>query len=133
MFTLINKFWQFYLNLFTRFIPKEPEKKSSTSNPIIELSPEDFAIVFRDSKLEAVVPLLEDSGDSDEEIAAKREYIDNTISYVVHCLLREDWQEEFFDAVDEYLEKASEIEAEERRAKFKLIVNNEVEDNDESC
>ena len=132
MFTLINKFWQFYLNLFTRFIPKEPEKKSSTSNPIIELSPEDFAIVFRDSKLEAVVPLLEDSGDSDEEIAAKREYIDNTISYVVHCLLREDWQEEFFDAVDEYLEKASEIEAEERRAKFKLIVNNEVEDNDES-
>lgn len=133
MFTLINKFWQFYLNLFTRFIPKEPEKKSSTSNPIIELSPEDFAIVFRDSKLEAVVPLLEDSGDSDEEIAEKREYIDNTISYVVHCLLREDWQEEFFDAVDEYLEKASEIEAEERRAKFKLIVNNEVEDNDESC
>ena len=133
MFTLINKFWQFYLNLFTRFIPKEPEKKSSTSNPIIELRPEDFAIVFRDSKLEAVVPLLEDSGDSDEEIAAKREYIDNTISYVVHCLLREDWQEEFFDAVDEYLEKASEIEAEERRAKFKLIVNNEVEDNDESC
>lgn len=98
------------------------EKKSSSSKPVIELDDNDFAIVFRASKVEAIVPTshLEDREMTEEEEEAHSQ-IDGTISYLMHCLMRDDWQEEFFEAVEEYLENASDIEAEERRAQFKLI------------
>ena len=107
------------------------EKKSSTSKPTIELESDDFAIVFRGAKVEAIVPtghLEKDNLTPDEELAHAQ--IDGTISYLMHCLMRDDWQEEFFDAVDEYLDNASEIEAIERRSQFKLIVSESAEDDE---
>lgn len=99
------------------------EKKSSFDKPVIELEENDFAIVFRSSKVEAIVPTAHQDKDNltpeEEEIHSQ---IDGTISFLMHCLMRDDWQEEFFDAVDEYLENASEIEAAERRAQFRLII-----------
>lgn len=115
------------------FTSKVREQKSNLFNleskPIIELGQEDYAIVFRDSKIEAIMP-ADDS--EDEEMSESRVHIENTISYIMHCLLREDWQDEFFDAVEDYLENASEIEAEQRRSQFKLIINDDA-DSEENC
>lgn len=128
MYTVIARFWQLILRPFEVFALKVKEEKSNLSNleskPIIELSQEDFAIVFRNSKIEAIMPADDSEG---EEMSESRVHIENTISYIMHCLLREDWQDEFFDAVEDYLENASEIEAEQRRSQFKLITNDSID------
>ena len=93
----------------------------------------DFAIVFRPEKIEAIVPLdtlMEDREDliDDDE----RHHIDSTIAYVMHCMVRDDWQEEFFEALDDYLENTpsvTELEAQTRRAQFKLITNDSIDEN----
>lgn len=121
------------MTLLTGYSLEATEKKSNLSKPIIELGEEDFAIVFRGSRVEAIVPTshLDDKvlSPEEEEVHAQ---IDGTISYLMHCLMRDDWQEEFFDAVEEYLENASEIEANERRAQFKLIIGDGNDDSDRS-
>jgi hypothetical protein len=129
MFSQIMKFLRLILSRLTGYALAAPEEKSSFSNPIIELEEDDFAIVFRTTKVEAIVSAshLEDREvtPEEEEIHAQTE---GTISFLMHCLTRDDWQEEFFDAVEEYLENASEIEAVERRAQFKLISGDVDED-----
>ena len=119
------------MTILTGYGLEETEEKLNSSKPMIELGPQDFAIVFRGSKVEAIVPegQLEKEDMSPEEEEALSQ-IDGTISYLMHCLMRDDWQEEFFEAVEEYLENASEIEAEERRAQFKLILGDKTDDED---
>lgn len=129
MYTRIIKLWRSLLTLLTGYDLEAEEEKSSSSDPSIALGPLDFAIVFRGTKIEAIVPSEQaDLTELSEEEVEAYSQIDGTISYLMHCLMRDDWQEEFFDAVEVYLENASEIEAQERRSQFKLIVR---EDNDD--
>jgi len=101
----------------------------SSAKPTIELDADDFAIVFREGRVEAVVPRshLESEPTTPEEEEAHSQ-VEATISYLMHCLLRDDWQEDFFDALQEYLENESEIEAAERRAQFRVIKGGHSED-----
>jgi hypothetical protein len=123
------KFLRSILSRLTGYDLEAQAKKSSFSKPIIELEEDDFAIVFRKSNVEAIVPTshIEDREMTPEEEEVHSQ-VDGTISFLMHCLMRDDWQEEFFDAVDEYLENASEIEAAERRAQFKLITGDVKDD-----
>ena len=129
MFSPITKLWHFFQKLLEKFRYKVPEEKLSFDKPIIELDNDDFAIVFREGRVEAVVPRshLESDPETPEEKEAHSE-VEATISYLMHCLLRDDWQEEFFDALQEYLENESEIEAAERRAQFRVIEGGHSED-----
>jgi hypothetical protein len=95
----------------------------------ISLGSNDFAIVFRQDKVEAVVPASQlNQEDWDEEQEETYAQTESTISYVMHCLMRKDWQEEYFEAVDEYLANESEIEAQRRREEFRLIAGGKEED-----
>lgn len=96
----------------------------------ILLEGKDFAIVFRESRVEAVVPTHFDDPDflASEEGEEHLDYVDNTVSYIMHALLREDWREEYYHAVEEYvktLPSPSEIEALRRRSEFKLITSSD--------
>ena len=106
-------------------------KPLDSHKPIIELDDPDFAIVFRSDKVEAIVPTDTLSGcNITDEVAEARAQIDGTIAYILHCLMREDWQEEFFTAVEEYLEEMpteSDREAQERQSKFRLITNSTID------
>jgi hypothetical protein len=129
MFSLTTRLWHFFQNLLGKFRYKAPEEKSSFDKPTIELNDDDFAIVFREGRVEAVVPKshLEEEPETPEEKESHSE-VEATISYLMHCLLRDDWQEEFFDALQEYLENESEIEAAERRSQFRVIEGGHSED-----
>jgi hypothetical protein len=131
VFIRVAKFWKEMrlkiYNITSKFFKK---KSMNLSNVSIKLDKEDFAIVFRESKVEAVVP-LDDHYECDEHDKELEAQIDGTIAYIMHCLMREDWQEEFFCAVEEYIETTptqSDIDALDRRSKFKLIINTDSDD-----
>ena len=88
----------------------------------------DFAIVFREDRVEAIVPTELDDPDffNSEEGTEHLDHVENTIAYVMHALMREDWKEDYYEAVEEYLKTApneSEIEAQRRRSEFRVITN----------
>ena len=101
---------------------------------ILILNDTDFAIAFRKDKIEGIIPTPKSDKQFDAEREEHMQHVENTIAYVMHALMREDWQDEFFDAVDEYLQNApseSDLEALRRRSEFKLIINEDVEDLDQ--
>ena len=121
----------------SRLVPSFAKEPASTPDEeildigdasAILLEGKDFAIVFRESRVEAVVPTHFDDPNflESEEGAEHLDYVDNTVSYIMHALLREDWREEYYHAVEEYvktLPSESEIEALRRRSEFKLITS----------
>ena len=131
----ISDIKDFFFGLRSILFPKEKvvvfEEEMSEQSAIL-LEEKDFAIVFRETRVEAIVPTHFDDPDffKTEEGETHLEHVENTIAYVMHALLREDWQEEYYDAVEEYaktLPTESEIEALRRRSEFKLIINEEDE------
>ena len=116
-------------------LPADSTKSLDEDNApsIIVLNDQDFAIIFRKDTVEGVIPTIESLQLSDKEKEDHLLHVENTIAYVIHALMREDWKEDFFDAVEEYLNNApseSEVEALRRRSEFKLITNKELEDDD---
>ena len=112
-------------------VPKKSEDDDFTDeSAAILLGEKDFAIVFRENKVEAIVPTHFDDSNFLETSEGEDhiDYVDNTVSYILHALLREDWREDYYHAVEEYvktLPSPTEVEALKRRSEFKLIVSSD--------
>ena len=130
-----SKFRAFVSGMLVRIFPtKKKDLDEEVEMPsIIILDDTDFAIVFRKDKIEGIIPTANTKDEVDEEAEEHMQHVENTIAYVMHSLMREDWKDDFFDAVEEYFQNApseSEIEAQRRRSEFKLIINKDLHDDD---
>ena len=140
----MKNFWQNVKKLISSLLanPKNTASISSEHNEseqvqqsVIVMGDKDFAIVFREDRVEAIVPTELDDPDffSSEDGTEHLDHVESTISYVMHALLREDWKEDYYEAVEEYLKTApseSEIEALRRRSEFRVITNTDDDKNE---